>query len=500
MNYMRADQKLCAPSMLRIFGRSTGRENSDIVGEYIQIGAAHGRPVYRQQGSTTVIRYWPPQKRWVIDREGLRESDVCVAFAAESLDWPHPAYPHLIWSVWETTAQAHVSDTQVIAISAPGCVTIVGRDEGRENNFVNGQYSFSTVCHGRPTYFHSRGDLCIRYVEEEHCWIIAVLGQDSSCCIAYAEASTFEHPGHIELDWVFWEPVHGRFCLDPRTRAVVAPTTVRVIGRPLQAENARINGSYILAGIMEGRPAYVQPGTRNLIRYSCRTDRWLLDPDGLMEPSLASRLYYWIFRGDLNAAGERCAAFSDAGGSAHPGMSKLEWFVWESRCSRFLLDPQVRCTTAPLSIQVAGRAFSRENQFMNGEYLLAGTDLGRVFYQKLGTHTVIRFWPQRSRWLIDGMGLQRTDACSAFADCLPDSEFPGDVCSVWYVYESTRGCHFSDAAIAVFPTSGDDTMIQLDDFTISNSMCSSRLPDEAPKDLSTIRMPSILRQHGHYGA
>lgn len=105
------DQKLCAPSMpwpwlfqypstwmmrhvsehrhvwhvyislvfrLRIFGRSTGRENSDIVGEcarwafhdiewflmfllferYIQIGAAHGRPVYRQQGSTTVIRYW----------------------------------------------------------------------------------------------------------------------------------------------------------------------------------------------------------------------------------------------------------------------------------------------------------------------------------------------------------------------------------------------------------------------------------------------------------
>ena len=120
---------ICLPILvfrLRIFGRSTGRENSDIVGEcarwvfrdmewflmvldsqslferYIQIGAVHGRPVYRQQGSTTVIRYWsrtwweqtrdllgelnelwehcsqlrPPQKRWVIDREGLRESDV----------------------------------------------------------------------------------------------------------------------------------------------------------------------------------------------------------------------------------------------------------------------------------------------------------------------------------------------------------------------------------------------------------------------------------------
>lgn len=53
---------------------------------------------------------------------------------------------------------------------------------------------------------------------------------------------------------------------------------------------------------------------------------------------------------------------------AHPGMSKLEWFVWESRRASFLLDLQVsirlslfgayafhscqvRCTTAPLSIQ-----------------------------------------------------------------------------------------------------------------------------------------------------
>eukprot|EP00434_Breviolum_minutum_P010660 symbB.v1.2.009402.t1/scaffold531.1/size191016/14 len=343
----------------------------------------------------------------------------------------------------------------------------------------------------------------------------------------------FDHPGHIELDWMFWESIYRRFCPDPQTRAVIAPTSVHMIGRPAEAENPRINGSYVLAGIMEGRPAYVQPGTRNLLRYSSRTDRWLLDPDGLMEPSLLSRLYNWIFRGDPNvrppgntngeqrrgfalvseAAGDRCAAFSEASGSAHPGMSTLEWFVWDSRRYSFKPDPQVRCTTAPLTIQaigqfafvqrdpfssfgleVAGRGANRENAFINGDYFLAGVDLGRAFYQKPGTPIIIRFWPQRSCWLI-GRGLQPTDACSAFADCLPESEFPGDVCSAWYVYESIRGCHFSDSAIVVFPTSGADP----DNLTLSASMCSSRLDEAADKNSSTLRS-SIPHRYGLYGA
>eukprot|EP00913_Durusdinium_trenchii_P025880 g24286.t1 len=156
----------CFPRVLHIFGRSSGRENSDIVGEYVQRGAVYGRPIYRQQGSTTVIRYWPPSRRWLIDREGLRESDVCVAFAAESLDLPHPAHPELIWCVWQSTAQAHVPDTEVIAVSGPRCVTIVGRAGGREKDLVNGQYHFSNVVHGRPMYIHSRGDLGLRYVKE----------------------------------------------------------------------------------------------------------------------------------------------------------------------------------------------------------------------------------------------------------------------------------------------------------------------------------------------
>ncbi|CAK9007850.1 unnamed protein product [Durusdinium trenchii] len=477
----------CFPRVLHIFGRSSGRENSDIVGEYVQRGAVYGRPIYRQQGSTTVIRYWPPSRRWLIDREGLRESDVCVAFAAESLDLPHPAHPELIWCVWQSTAQAHVPDTEVIAVSGPRCVTIVGRAGGREKDLVNGQYHFSNVVHGRPMYIHSRGDLGLRYVKEEHRWIIVVVGQDSYC-IAFSEAAFFEDPGHIELEWMFWEPTEGRFCLDPDTRAVVAPAVVHMMGRRAEAENSRINGSYLLAGIMEGRPAYVQPGTKHLIRYSSRTDRWLLDPDGLVEPSLASRLYYWIFRGDLSAAGDRCAAFSEASGSAHPGVSLLEWFVWESRRSCFVLDQGVRCTTAPSSIQVVGRSLNRENEFINGDYILAGVCCGRVFYQRPGTQIVIRFWPSRSCWLVDGNGLQQADACSAFADCLPDSEFPGDVCSPWYVYESTRGAHFADLSVTVLPGYSSDG--QLHDGTFSTSP--SRFLDEA-KDISSLRLSSVLR-------
>ncbi|CAJ1327127.1 unnamed protein product [Effrenium voratum] len=509
---MNGSQDPGLPDVLHIVGRSHGRENSDICGEYLRGGTVYGRAVYRQRGSTTVIRYWrraftgspcltrelvcrPPQRRWVIDREGLRESDVCAAFAADSRDLPHPAHPELIWCVWESRMQGHVADTEVIAVSAPRTVTIVGRAAGA-TDVINGRYDLASVCHGRPAYVHSRGDLCIRYLKEEHRWIIACLGQDNGC-VAFAEAGHFQHPGHIELEWMLWEAGRGMFCADPGMRALVAPTVVRMAGRRAEAENARINGSYTLAGIMEGRPAYVQPGTHHLIRYSSRTDRWLLDTDGLVEPSLASRLYYWIFRGDLNAAGERCAAFSEASGSEHPGSSDLDWFVWESRRGNFLLDQGVCCTTAPPSLQVSGRAGWRENEFINGEYALAGTYLGRVYYQKPGTHIVIRFWPPRSCWLIDGLGLQPSDACSAFADCLADSESPADVCSSWLVYEATRGSHLADPCVAVSP-SGDDGSAQMDEQMLCSSMCSSQCREEA-KDSSSFHS-SILHHRGLYGA
>ncbi|CAE7790431.1 unnamed protein product, partial [Symbiodinium sp. CCMP2456] len=124
-------------------------------------------------------------------------------------------------------------------------------------------------------------------------------------------------------------------------------------------------------------------------------------------PSLATRLYHWVFGGDLNG-GDRCAAYANASASEQPGTTLLEWSVWESKRGCFIADPEVRCTTAPVALQVCGRA-RRENEFINGDYQLAGIHLGRVFYHKPGSQTVIRFWPPRNRWLIDGNGLQPSD-------------------------------------------------------------------------------------------
>jgi len=506
MSRMEVDSAaLCYPPVLHIFGRAAGRENTDICGEYLHRGQVHGRPVYRQQGSATAIRYWPSLRRWVIDREGVRDSNVCVAFATDSADAAHPAYPELIWHVWESSSQAHVADSEVISVAAPRTVTLVGRALGRDADFVNGPYELARVAHGRPVYVHSKGELGIRYFHEEKRWAIVWLAQDNGTCLAYSEASTLEHPGHIDLEWMFWETQLQSFCADPATRTLVAPSVVRILGRRQEAENARINGSYVLAGVIEGRPAYVQPGTRHLIRYSSRSDRWLVETDGLVEPSLATRLYHWVFGGDLNG-GDRCAAYANASASEQPGTTHLEWSVWESKRGCFIADPEVRCTTAPLALQVCGRA-RRENEFINGDYQLAGIHLGRVFYHKPGSQTVIRFWPPRNRWLIDGNGLQPSDACSAFADCTTDGEYPGDLSSPWSVYETARGSHLPDLQVTVIPLgSGEEQHGLPNESVLSSTMGPQGTPwhpahrDAVMKDVSGTRSQSIGNRQGLYGA
>ncbi|CAE8625190.1 unnamed protein product, partial [Polarella glacialis] len=116
--------------------------------------------------------------------------------------------------------------------------------------------------------------------------------------------------------------------------------------------------------------------------------------------------------------------------------------------SHFTADPLVRATTAPLTLQVRGRAQGRENWDMCGDYVLAGTHFGRPAYQKPGTAMTIRFWPPRSRWLIDRNGFQASDACVAFTDS-SDAEHPGNSSSLWYVFESSRGLHLSDPYVDI---------------------------------------------------
>jgi len=443
---------LAFPTTIRIVGRAANQENADICGEYVQKGMMHGRPVYGQEGNATVIRYLPTRRRWLIDRSGSHDGEVCVAFAADTKQFAHPGHTELIWSVFSAFTQTFEVDAQVISVAAPRSVTFLGRQQGRESEQVNGSYELFGVCHGRPSYLHSSGDFMIKYQKEGQYWMITAPNEAYGTCFAFAQDDGLnEHPGNADLMWSFFEPQMGAFLLDSAARMLIAPAKLTVMGRCSQMENDRVNGCYYLAGVIESKPVYVKPGTHHLIRFSARNgqNKWLIDVQGLAEPSVLSRLYYWILRGDPGAATESCAAFALAGDTDHPGYAVLEWQVWESSRRAFVLDPSVRTTIAPVSLQVCGRAEGRENSIINGEYVLVGSHNGRPAYMKRGSQIALRFWPPRSRWIIDNEGLRNTDACTAYLPCSLHSEHPGDACSVWHVYETARGDHLQDPSVFV---------------------------------------------------
>lgn len=444
---------LPCPSRVLVIGRHAGKANSNICGEYLHQCFLNGRPAYRKQGSPTVIRYCSLWMRWVIDSNGFGEGADCLAFAFETHSLSHPAHVELVWNVWEPTAGAHVVDMEVACIDAPSTITLVGRCPGRTANAANGRYEVSAVMHGRPLYVHSRGDLLIRYDIGMHRWLLCEGAIASSGAFAFADAAMSSHPGCLHLEWQFWEPSLKNWVPDPFTRTVVAPQLLHVIGRAHQAESSAMNGVYHLAGIQDGRPLYVKPGSQTLIRYSAASDRWLIDFDGLAEPSLLSRLYSLVFtRGDAQRS-EHCAAHAESCGTQHPGDLSLHWHVWESKLGRHVVDSNVLVTTAPASFTVTGRDLRRENSEVNGEYTLAGTHCRRPIYQKPGSRTCICFWQQLGRWLIvpDSLSLYSAAAqgCVAWAESTSEAEHPGQASSGWHVYESTRGCYILDAFVTV---------------------------------------------------
>jgi len=434
------------PRSLHVVGRAASRENSDLCGEYVLSGLIGGRAAYRQRGTATAMRYVAKARRWVIDRTGFRDSDVCVAYADASVETQHPGRPELIWHIWENRVQAHVPDADMSAVDAPAVVSLVGRAPGRENSSACGEYEICAVHHGRPMYRQRNGGAVLRYHKPEGRWLASTAAMKGNICCAFAAGAAFPHPGFIPLEWHFWEPQRNGWMQDPATRTLAAPTAIHVVGRAANFENSLICGTYHLAGAHEGRPLYVQPGSQKVVRYSAKTDRWLIDVQGLKEPSLMSRLSQWILSGDAAAASERCSAFAPARGSLHPGFCALEWQVWESRGGRHVHDPLVRATTAPLALKVTGRDELRENGDIVGEYLLAGTHGGRPAYLKRGTRMVIRYFG--SRWVIDREGLRHSDNCVAYADDRDDIDHPAGA-SPWHVYESSRGAHLEDRQVEV---------------------------------------------------
>jgi hypothetical protein len=334
----------------------------------------------------------------------------------------------------------------VVAIDAPACVSFVGRQQAFANSFVNGKYSLTGAVHGKAAYQHETSDAVIRFDSLDRRWLLAQQNADNAC-IAWADANDLNHPGDAGLQWHFWEPARQTFIADFNAGAVTSPDVINVFGRSSQAE--KINGAYHLAGVHSCRPMYSKLGTQVVIRYSQENDYWLIDCDGLSKPSVLSRMYQWVLTGNSaqgQQTSERCTAWAVARGSEHPGDIDLQWHVYESFAGRHRLEPDVMSTSAPLLIELRGRAASRDNSDINGEYRLIGATGGFPIYEQVGTRTSIYHSTPRNRWIGDRQGLRDSDCCTAYADGF--GEHPADV-QCWCVFESSRAAFVPDPLLSV---------------------------------------------------
>eukprot|EP00929_Paragymnodinium_shiwhaense_P025924 TRINITY_DN15552_c0_g1_i2.p1 TRINITY_DN15552_c0_g1~~TRINITY_DN15552_c0_g1_i2.p1 ORF type:complete len:485 (-),score=47.01 TRINITY_DN15552_c0_g1_i2:335-1789(-) len=441
------------PETLHVLGRAAGVENGDIAGQYTLKSVRRGCGIYQLSGKRTALYFHARMGRWVIDREGVTDSEVCVAFADDPSagNRGHPASPDVLWNVWTQSLGRHVADPKLLAVDAPPALTLLGR-AGAAHAPVDGEYALAGVHHGLALYRKRDADIVVKFHAGRSHWMISQDGELDDVCVAYAAAApTSLHPASPELAWQFWEPQQNAFVADPYFGAVVAPHVVHMLGGSLRraADDPPMYGSFRLAGVSLGRPVYLLPGTQTTIRYSGRSDRWLLDAEGLEEPSLLSKLYQFIRRGDSGAANDRCTAFAAANGCSHPGCSDLEWHVLDPSSKRHVANPWVCCTTAPLRLRVQGRDSSRqENGAICGDYELCGTMHGRAAYQKWGTTFGIRYFAPRSSWLIDFRGLRDSDECTAYTEHAVDSEHPAGA-TRWNVFETSRGTYLEDPQLNI---------------------------------------------------
>eukprot|EP00913_Durusdinium_trenchii_P033863 g31699.t2 len=317
---------MAVPASLRLLGRAGGLENSDICGYYVHSGWNEGHATYLQVGSHTALMF--RRGCWVIDRQGVQDSEMAVAWAKDNGALAPTASTFGPWFIWSESAQDFLADANLIAIDAPDVTFISRRSD------ISGEYHFAGLSDGSPYY--ANGDMLIRYHSEGRKWLVAGTEHKGNNCIAFAEAQDTPHPGFAFLKWHVWNGATGQWNADANCHCLAAPSVIHVLGRHAQACNARICGSYHLAGLREGRPLYLLPGKKAVIRYASETDRWLIDFEALAEPGILGRILQWALKMET---GDAFSAFADARGTFHPGHVFLEWHVWETAQSRAVLDP-----------------------------------------------------------------------------------------------------------------------------------------------------------------
>jgi hypothetical protein len=438
-----APQAVILPESCLVHGPNAQCQNFDICGRYFHSGSHGGYPLYQNRKTGMVVRFW--NGRWCMDRGGVRDSDVCTAYALQLPGGCHPADPALVWNVFEHGTGRFEEDRDLFAIDAPESLIFAGRGAGRSNGHLNGKYTLEQrLANNRALYKHQQQPFVIHYEEDR--WVV-VHEQDlgSGICAACAEnIGCSNHPGDAALAWHFWEEERNSFVRDPDAGLVDAPEVVNVFGRHDQLENSRINGTYQLCGVNAGRPLYVEPASQAAIRYSLSLDRWLIDCDFFQKPGIVARLQQWVMSGDSDDIKNRCSAWAKANRTAHPGHISLEWNIFEPSCGRFNLDTTIVCTSCPLTVTIAGR--EGDNANINGEYSFVGQFQGKAAYRMTGSTSCLYWSVNSHRWVIDRHGMQDSNVCVAYAEGDECAEHPAKL-SQWHVHDSSQGGFVPDPAV-----------------------------------------------------
>jgi len=208
---------IVAPAVVEVQGRDGPKENVGMNGTYHLFGMHAGRPAYmKADGSGHSIRYWPREDRWLIDFDGLRNADVCNAYAESQGAVSHPVELGLSWNVWESAVGRHLPDPSVRAFVAPHWVRVSGRDRGKENTAINGDYTLVALVEGKAAYKKEGSAHVIRYWRAEDRWIIDLEHGFSGGDVAnaYADAKGADNPGNADLIWHVWDTGQMRHVVD----------------------------------------------------------------------------------------------------------------------------------------------------------------------------------------------------------------------------------------------------------------------------------------------
>eukprot|EP00746_Dinoflagellata_sp_MGD_P087290 gnl/MRDRNA2_/MRDRNA2_34637_c0_seq1.p1 gnl/MRDRNA2_/MRDRNA2_34637_c0~~gnl/MRDRNA2_/MRDRNA2_34637_c0_seq1.p1 ORF type:complete len:959 (+),score=117.30 gnl/MRDRNA2_/MRDRNA2_34637_c0_seq1:112-2988(+) len=416
------------PEVLRVVGRDNSRENASLNGEYRITQMHEGKPIYQKLGTTVVIRYWPREQRWLIDKDGNRQSDVCNAFA-EQRRARHPAVDDLIWHVWESAHSRHMVDPSFFVTTNPETIQCRGRRAGKENDRINGEYTLVGLHQGKVAYQKLGTQHVIRYWPQDDRWLIDFEGlRDCGVCNAFCDADGTSHPGHGTLHWNIWETTRGKHIPDPDVRTFTAPGSCEMIGQEIISDNVTINGTYELMGLHDGKPWYQQGVNGHCIKFNFEKHQWQLDPEDF---------------------GGVCKAFAEVADTEHPGSKDLVWHVWAIACRRYITDAAMKSFTAPRFVEIKGRAKGKSNRSINGLYHVCGFHKGLPAYRKVGkvpsNHT-IRYWPPADQWIIDAEGIRDIGLANAWAhaNC---ADHPGYPSLIWHVWEQSWGQHLADEDI-----------------------------------------------------